>query len=393
MTKLYFDVRDLFRAARLGWSLRRMWIAFCGLLAHYIVYAACAYAGLAMSKGSSFASLWDRYGLFPEPTQTAIYWAGAIVAFFILLVTSCAICRVTYQQLKGDVFYSSGEAWKYLKSCWQSVVLGPVTVLALLVFFLACGALIGVVGRYIPFIGEVGLAVAFVPIFFAALVALFILFALLVSIIFAPAIVGTTKEDTLEVVIQSFSLLWSQPWRLLLYLAGILVAVKIGTFVLGCLSFYSLFLINAVTGLAMGQKLGAMMIVALQYVPDRLLAFFFTGGVLPYPDLLRHLPEVSPPAGALLWSGRILAVSLLFIVGIILSYVLSAFSAGTTLIYLILRKKKDDENLLEREDEEETSAVEPPKQEKTAPPEETGKQAEGGSQKETGTGEPTAGQA
>lgn len=357
MTRLHFDARDLFRAARLGWSLKRIWIAFCGLLVHYVVYAGCAYAGLALSEGTSFGALWTRYGFFPGPTPTPVCVVGAVLAFFVLLVTSCAVCKLTYQQLKGDAFYSSGEAWKFLKSCWRSVIFGPLAVLALLVFFLVCGALIGVVGRIIPVLGEWGVAVIFFPVFLAALVALFIAFALLVAILFAPAIVGTTKEDALEVVIQSFSLLWSQPWRLLLYYAGLLVTVKIGAFVLGCLTFYALYLINAVCGLAMGEKLSAMMIVALQYVPDNLLAFFFTGGVLPYPDLLRHLPSVAWPSGSLLWAGRLLALSLLLVVGFVLSYAFSAYSAGTTLIYVILRKKKDDENLLEREDEEATAAT------------------------------------
>lgn len=355
MTRLYFDARDLFRAARLGWSLKRMWVAFCGLLVHYVVYAGCAYAGLALSQGTSFRGLWAYHGFFPEPTPTPIYYVGAVLALFILLLTSCAICRITYQHLKGDAFYASGEAWKFLRSCWRSVVLGPLLVLALLVFFLACGALIGVAGRYIPALGELGVAVFFLPVFFAALVAIFIAFALLVALLFAPAVVGTAEDDALEVVIQSFSLLWSQPWRLLLYYAGVLVSVQIGVFILGCLTFYALYAINAVCGLAMGEKFSAMMFVALQYVPDNLIAFFFTGGVLPYPDLLGHLPGAAWPSGSLLWAGRLLALSLLFIVGFVLSYALSAHSAGITLIYLILRKKKDDENLLEREEQEEAA--------------------------------------
>ncbi|MBI2950718.1 hypothetical protein HYY27_01415 [bacterium] len=360
MVQLHFDVRDLFRAARLGWSLKKMWVAFCGLLAHYVVYAGCAYAGLALSQGASFRELWAQHGFFPEPTPTPIYYVGAVLAFFILLVTSCAICRITYQRLKGDAFYASGEAWKFTRSCWRSVVFGPLLIFALLALFLACGALIGVVGRYIPALGELSVAISFFPIFFAALIALFIAFSLLVALLFAPAIVGTVQDDALEVVIQSFSLLWSQPWRLLLYYAGVLVTVKIGAFILGCLTFYALYLINAVCGLAMGEKLSAMMLVALQYVPDDLIAFFFTGGVLPYPDLLARFPDAAWPSGSLLWAGRLLAVSLLLVVGFILSYILSAHSAGITLIYLILRKKKDGEDLLEREDEEEQAAEKRP---------------------------------
>jgi hypothetical protein len=352
MIRLHFDARDLFRAARLGWSLRKMRVAFCGLLVHYLIYASCAYTGLALSQATSLRALWAYHGFFPEPTPTLIYYVGAVLALFVLTLTSCAICRITYQQLRGDAFYTSGEAWRSLRACWRSAAFGPLLVLALLVFLLACVAFVGLAGRYLPALGELGVAVFFFPLFFAALAALFIAFALLVALLFAPAIVGTAGDDALEVLIQSFSLLWSQPWRLLLYYATVLISVKIGTFILGCLAFYALDLINAVCGLAMGEKLSAMMIVALQYVPDNLIAFFFTSGVLPYPDLLAHLPEAVWPSGSLLWAGRLLALSLLFIVGFILSYALSAHSAGITLIYLILRKKKDGENLLERETEE-----------------------------------------
>ena len=357
MTKLYFDVRDLFSAARLGWSLRRIWIAFSGLLIGYVVYAIGAYGGLSISRGISFAGLWDRYGFFPECTGTPLSIIGFVLGFLILMITSCAICKITYQQLKGDVFFSSGEALKYIGTCWQSVVLGPIAVLALLLVFLVSGWLIGIVGRYIPYVGEIGFALIFIPIFFASIFAIFIAFAFLVSVIFAPAIVGTTKEDTLEVVIQSFSLLWSQPWRLLLYLGGILITVRIGTFVLACLSYYSLYLINSVSGLAMGEKLSGMMNVGLAYVPEELIACLFTFEGYPPPDLLKYLPGSGTPSGSVLWAGRLVAISLLCIVGFILSYALSAFNAGTTLIYLILRKKKDDENLLEREDEEESEPI------------------------------------
>jgi hypothetical protein len=357
MTKLYFDVRDLFSAARLGWSLRRIWIAFSGLLIGYVVYGIGAYGGLSISRGIPFAGLWDQYGFFPECSLTPLCIIGSVLGFLILMITSCAICKITYQQLKGDVFFSSGEALKYIGSCWQSVVLGPIAVLGLLIVFLGSGWLIGVVGRYIPYVGEIGFALIFIPVFFASIFAIFIAFAFLVSLIFAPAIVGTTKEDTLEVVIQSFSLLWSQPWRLLLYLGGILITVRIGTFVLACLSFYSLYLINSVSGLAMGEKLSGMMNVGLAYVPDKLIACLFTMEGYPPPDLLKYLPGSGTPSGSVLWAGRLVAVSLLFIVGFILSYALSAFNAGTTLIYLILRKKKDDENLLEREDEEESEPI------------------------------------
>ena len=52
-------------------------------------------------------------------------------------------------------------------------------------------------------------------------------------------------------------------------------------------------------------------------------------------------------------SSYIYAISLLIIGGWVISYALSTFTTGNTLLYLVLRKFKDDENLLEREDAEE----------------------------------------
>jgi hypothetical protein len=129
------------------------------------------------------------------------------------------------------------------------------------------------------------------------------------------------------------------------------VSILIGAVILGSFIKATLWLLAAACGMFMGTKLANMMHTAKYYVPCDI-------GKWGKINVLECLPEAGTPSGPELWAGRILAVMLIIVLGLFISYVHSAYASGTSLIYVILRKKKDDENLLEWEDE--TTAEEPP---------------------------------
>ncbi len=357
MAKLHFDVRDIFRVIRLGWSGKKIWVSFCGLLIAYAGYSILLLVAHGVS-GNPLGQVWRQHGLFPGAALGTLPLPGTIIhvvamlyALAVVLLATCMVCKITYQQLRGDDFYSSGDAWKFLKGNWSGALLGPVAVLALFVFFLATGIIIGWLAGIIPVVGEILFALSFVPIFFAALVAVFVAIAFVVAFSMTPAIVGTVGEDTLEAVIQSFSLVWTQPWRLVLYCLWMKVSVLIGAVILGSFLTATLWLLASACGLFMGTKLANMMQTAQYYVPGDI-------GKWGRINVLECLPEAGTPSGPEVWAGRILAVMLIVVAGLFISYVHSAYASGTSLIYVILRKRKDDENLLEWEDE--TTAEEPP---------------------------------
>ncbi|MDA0748123.1 MAG: hypothetical protein O2954_16495, partial [bacterium] len=212
--------------------------------------------------------------------------------------------------------------------------------------------LIGWVAGLVPVVGELVFAVSFIPIFFSALIAVFIALVFMVAFTMSPAIVGTVGEDTLEVVIQSFSLAWSQPWRLVLYLAWMKISVWFGVMVLGALMASALGLVGWACGLFMGMKLSNMLYAAGMYLPFDVTQWDFDFLVAQYSvDMMEFLPEPAALSGVDMWSGRILTVMLIALTGVLLSYALSAYASGISMIYVILRKRKDDENLLEWEDE------------------------------------------
>ena len=355
MASLYFDIRDLFSAVRMGWSGKKIWAGLCGLFIAYFVYSALVVVGYVMS-GMTGSELLHTYGLFPGAAPDKVgglpailHLVAMVIAAVVLFLTTSMMCKVTYQQLRGDDFYTLGEAFGFIRKHWGGVVFGPIACFALLVLFLVAGMIIGWLAGVIPAVGAIAFAIGFIPIFFAALVAVFIVFAIIASILLAPAIVGTVGEDALEVVIQSFSVCWSQPWRSALYLVWLGISVYVGTVILSGLMTLALGLIGWACGMFMDEKLVGMLQIAQGYLPP---VDFSTPILHAYPEMKTiwsDLAETQPNA-SVIWSGRVLGIMLIMLTGVLLSYVQAAFASGTTLIYVILRKKKDDENMLEWED-------------------------------------------
>jgi hypothetical protein len=229
------------------------------------------------------------------------------------------------------------------------VIFGPIACLALLVGFVVSGMVIGWLASVIPFVGEFAFSIGFIPIFFLAMVAVFMVFAIITALVMSPAIVGTVGEDALEVVIQAFSLCWSQPWRIALYLTWTVISVWIGTTLLSGIMTLAFGLINWSVGMYMGDKLPAMLSVAQGCLPPVDFTFPFQNAYPEMRTVWSDLPSTFA-GGSVLWAGRVLGVMLIGLTGVLAAYTQAAFASGTSLIYVIMRKRKDDENMLEWED-------------------------------------------
>ncbi|MCK5118670.1 MAG: hypothetical protein KAQ78_03755 [Candidatus Latescibacteria bacterium] len=347
MTKLYFDCRDLLRAVRLAWSGKKIGISFFGLIIAYLGYAILTYVAL-LAGGERFSAIWGTYGLYPWVCLSGVAWytsliyvVGILFAIVVLFRHATAVTRITYRQLKGDDFYSMGDARNYVKKNWKATIFSPLALLGMMAFLILCGALIGLLAR-IPYVGELGFSLGLPLIFAVSLFVVFLWVVFIVSLALAPAIVGITGEDTLETVIQLFSTVWSQPWRIVLYEILLKIYAVLGTVILAIFSFKAAQLVHWACGLWMGEKLDSILQVALRLLPTQCpVAGGFIGGT------------ATGVGGTLLVSGWIAGIMMILLVFFVLSYSFSICCAGQTLIYLILRNKKDDENLLEKKDQEE----------------------------------------
>jgi hypothetical protein len=378
MAKFYFDVRDVFRAPRLALSGKKILLQFMGLLIGYLGFLLFSYIAF-LSAGSSFKETWEYHGLFPMDGFPFIHWYSWVIfglgCLFVLvcwLLASAMVGKITYEQLKGDDFYSSKEALRFLKKNWSPVLLSPFSLLAFIAFLIVCGIIVGLLGK-IPYVGEIGFGIFYlIPLFAAALFLAYVIFIFVFSLLLAPAIVAATKEDTFETIVQTFSVIWNQAWRYFLYTGLLGVMAKVGIFIFGYFSFRAVQIINFSCGILMTDKLADVFEEALSYItiPTHLLNYF--SNIFPGIKFKFSLPAIGPGV-YLNWSGEISAfiigISLIFILFMVMSYGLAILSSGQTLSYIILRKKKDDENLLERktemEEEDERREAEEKAKEKT----------------------------
>ena len=362
MYKLYFDIRDIFRAPRLALSGKKILIQCLGLIIGYVGYLILAYVAFLTSK-MSLADIWESYGLFPVWGFTFTNWfswlifiIGCLFLLITWLLASTAVGKVTYEQLKGDEFYSAKDSLKFLKKHGKAVFLTPLSLVVFSVILVIGGIIVGLFGK-IPYVGELAVGVFYgVPIFLVAFFVIYTLFIFIFSLLLTPSVVATTKEDIFETIVQLFSSIWSQPWRFFLYTALAGVLAKLGTFILGYFTFRSIQLLNWSCGFFMKDKLSDIIDGALSYLTLPSWFFDLLTNIFPGINFKFHLPELG--FGAFLnWSESIAAfligITFILIIFGVVSYGLATISTGQTLTYIIIRQKKDQENLLERKTEEE----------------------------------------
>ena len=175
-------------------------------------------------------------------------------------------------------------------------------------------------------------------------------------------------RDTMGTVFQSYSITWSQPWRVIGYHLVLIPLIEISVILFSWFWIAGYGLINYVFGCNwfMGAKLSGMVNYATSLVYPDWLCSFIAGcsGCLTacltacFSGCLSFF-NCSIPAASGTLSGSetvasvLLAISI-FLVGLsVLSYGLSIISVGETLMFIIFKKKSDDDDLLQRKDEDE----------------------------------------
>ena len=363
MHQLHFDVRDIFKSPRFALSLQRIWIQFLGFVVGYIGYLFFTYLSFA-TAGVGLSNGWKKFGLLPCLFSESYNWysllfylVGLLWLVAIYLISATAVSRATYMLAKENHFYSWTNAVRFALRKTASILLSPIAILLIIVFFIAGGAVIGLLGK-IPFVGEFGVTIFTFFWFIASLFVVFLAIILAVTLIQAPAIIATTNDDAFEAVFQSFSLVWSQPWRLILYEVVSVVMGVIGMLVLAFLSKKAYIVMDRIFSNVMGADfiniashgmyvLNTWLFHSIAWVNSIL------GDMSGMVYFSREFIPLQLPHGYQFVTSYIYAIWMLIIGGLIFAYGLATYNVGNTLSYLILRKKKDDENLLERKDPEE----------------------------------------
>ncbi len=384
MSEFHFDFRDVFRAGRYGFSGKKLTVHFIGLVLAYLIYEVIVYVSLLIVGGNALEDFWNEYALVPvcpivdyalNPVTVGAMWLGLLVFFVIFFSTSTMVSKITIQQLRGDTFFSMKDAASFLKHHWKAVFGAFVGLIVIFVLCMLVPIVVGLLGK-IPWAGRVvvtfsSLLMPFA--FFLGLLMVYLLVILSVSLFFVPAIVAAADTDTFETIYQHFSIVWNQPWRIMVYeflLFG-LKLICVPVWMISCLFGLSLVM------LPIRYLLPEDMILIMGNANKWLGKLMNEISALP---LLRNLgvfDTIAPSnvSGAQLsmfdnffvtLTSIFITLSLLFVVGLILAYLFSISSVGNTIIYAVLRRRSDGENLLEAEEEEDSFPDDEVSQEKEA---------------------------
>jgi hypothetical protein len=361
MLKMFFNFKDVFRAARLGFSPKKIWAFFCGLLLGLAIYNLFSYLAHA-AAGRPLAETWTMFGLLPLPWSDFGGWAwilwflGAAGLGITYMLTSAMVARITAEQLSGNEFYEIQEAVGFIKKNWKAVLGGPLMIALFIGFLLLAGMILGWWGR-IPYLGELTVSLLAIPVYLVCLFIAFLLAALMAALFYSPVVAGAAKSDTFDNLFEIFSALTSQPWRLVIY-TGLLKMVCLAGFItFGMFTVGAMMVAFHTLGFAMGEKFVNIAVAGFNsYTPGWVMNVLIklSGGCGPCQFLLT-VTELG-------WAGQVSAffigMSINAVLLLVLAYLMSTWVVGQTIIYGIIVMKRDQRNIFERNDETESRETE-----------------------------------
>jgi hypothetical protein len=356
---LHFNFKDIFKAPRIAFRFQRLWINGLGLFGGYAVYLFFVYLSLLVD-GRSFSMVWAKYGLLPCSYNQlenwysfVIFFIAALIFFAIFMMTNTAVSRVVYAQLRGEVFYTWRQAFRFALRKWISVIGAMLTFLFMIAIIAVGTFVLSFVGR-IPVVGELGSFLLTIPYVLAALLLLFIIIVACFAIFLVPAIIAASQEDSLGGVFQSFSIAFNQPFRLVTYSIQTLLLEVSGTVLLAFFLKKSYLLFSSLFAMGMGEKFVNITEHGLSLIDKTLPQLYgwiqclfgpFSGQVY---LCCHHSSQLLSISGSV--SAYIFLIFVLTIGGGILAYGEAIRNAGFTILYVDLYKIHENENLLERED-------------------------------------------
>ena len=358
MEQFHFNYRDIPRICRYGFSVRRIGVHLTGILLAYLIYEILVYLSLLIADGTKVKTFWQSYGLLPvlpfandefNLLTIGAMWLGIFSFAAIFFLTSTVASKVTIEQLRGDVFFSVGDAISFIKEKWKNVFGTFIVLLLITLFLLLIPVSISLLGK-IPYIGTPILILAslFMPIaFLLGLLIVFITAVFICSLFFFFSIIATTGADAFETIFQLFAISWNQPWRLIGYgsLLFLLKLILVPIWAVFCLAGFLIVLLPAhilhttyiENSIGFANKwLGSSI--------QKFVGLFYQNETAIFDINISQVP-ITPVSTTI--CAIFMTLTLICIAGGIVAYLFSLASVGTTLIYSIIRRHVDGQNVLE----------------------------------------------
>ena len=371
MTELHFDFRDILKAPRLAWSLRKMHVAVRGIAIAWLLYIIMTYISLILTEvgqSAGFFTLFRYFEFFPwlPPSFGAswhyiLYGAGIILALFTLLSTATALARITFEDVRGNDIFQAAEALQFARMHRSTVVVSICILLGI-----ACAVPVslvgwGLIGR-LPVVGPVLFGISSIPVIFWGLFGIAMIAVSIAGFHLVPAIVASLGEDVLETLIQSFSTVFSRPCRSLMPEITAYGVVAASTGILAAISIKAMLGTVFLCGQLFGGAFDELYTIALYRIPGAVDFTLYTQRLFDYVPVL-HPPNLTATISTCLSvriAGWLTGLGGLFVLLWVLSYGLSCFSASQLLTYLVIRKHRDGKDLRLKHDNSDFVPETPP---------------------------------
>ena len=370
--KLNYNFTDIFRTPRLALSGKKILFLIKGNLIGYTSYFIFSLISL-LSTGMSTKEIISKYGLYPclfghqaEWFSWFLYFFGISLWFFALMFSLTGVCRIFLKQLKGNDFFSGKDASKFVSKHRHAVVLTPISILLIIIFFLLLASLFALVGK-IPVIGKLTLAIFYIFYFLGSVFTIISAFVLFTSLIFTPSIVGLYEEDTMGSVFQTYSIAFGQTWRILLYNIILVFLIFIGVEIYSWVCLNSVGLIGYIFGqnIFMGDKFSiihnhSLSIIFPNVIVDTLVYYKtmilekinLNSGIPPLFSPLTNFTDLNDLSLIETISSILLSIVYFTIALSVFSYGLSMLAVGQSLMFITYKKLSDDDDLIFRGDED-----------------------------------------
>ncbi len=331
---LRFNILDLFKVPRLATKAKKLGIAFVGVIAIYFTLFLSNFL-IILLNGINITDYWNhhRFVLFqyslPDSLNSIFILCGGItLSLVILMLTSGGISKIAFEEFKGNKLVTIGAGFTFLKENKFSLLFPPVGILIIIGFFLLLWVVFGLISS-LPWIGPNFFGFLYLFYFFTALFLVFTCIVCVFSIAYGPMIFTSWGGDAFTVIFQTYSIFWSQPFRLFVYTIVNVVITCLFTCFIGGVYWGMIQFINTFfsQSFLLGETFQQIWHSALHILNP-----------LNFTDYSNSMLEFIP--------ALLVAVSLGMIFLHLISIFLSNIVTGRTMVFIILRKIDSGFNLL-----------------------------------------------
>jgi hypothetical protein len=368
-----YDLRAVLVAPGKAIALKKIFAASVYLVIGYLLYTAITYLAL-LYDGVGFGYIRQSYGFFPlrwfpfdAVAARIIHLCAIALAALCLSLGIMAVAAITFEELRGNIFFSSAKAVRLAFRRSPTLIFGYLSLGILVGVIYLLGVVAGLIGR-IPLLGDLVIGVFYiVPIFFTLLFTVFVIFVGCLGLVLLPIIIAAQKtKDMFDALLHLFSIVIRQPIRFLWYLAISVGLAKAASFVMAYFFYRTLQFSRLMLVQGGGAKIERMFNAAMDMLPLDSPVVRFIDSLFPGVHFGFSLSHWGYGGGSTL-GAFLLAVSFFLLFMVVCGYLVSALATGLARGYVVIRRIKDDYAIVDESPLEPVEDFSPPPMD-TVPP-------------------------